>query len=166
MRFLHPPRTSGRSIVNSWGLVAPEYIGHKPPKPDDGWSYGFTRNPWDRVVSLWHLAHKTEPVVSLEEWIVGGMQPDPSSGRRFGPHICLPTAAWLGKADWIGRFETRGEDLIELADTLNRDVPVLHQNKSEHRSTPSYHEHYTDRARALVAEKYAIDVALYGYSFD
>lgn len=167
MRFVHPPRTGGSSVVRSWGLTKPEYRGHKPPAKGDGWRYGFTRNPWDRVVSLYHLAHRGKPNVAFADWVLGGMVADGSNGRRFESHVTLPTLHWLRDADWVGRFETRAVDLAELARRLRRKFPAKHENRSQHRGAAPYWEYYRDREDVVeyVRERYAQDVHVYGYEY-
>lgn len=165
LRFLHPPRTGGSSLVRSWGLGRPEYQSHHLAKPGDGWRYGFTRNPWDRVVSLFHLSwRESDPHPEFCEWILSGMDADSSFGERWHRDLTLPTWAWLKDADWIGRFECREEHLLELCSILDREVPTHHIAKS-HRRKP-YPEYYTDPAAIeAVRERYAVDVEEFGYEF-
>lgn len=164
-RFLHPPRTGGRSIADSWRLVPPEYRGHDGRHRDDGWRYGFTRNPWDRAVSLFHLLHRG-PVdeATFADWVVAGM---PDADRRLPPALRGPTTDWLEGADWIGRFETREEDAGELAAMLGREPPMLRANRSAHRRTASYAEFYEGRSDAVnrIASLFRADVDAFGYSF-
>ncbi len=163
-RFLHPPRTGGRSIVASWKLKPPEYRGHNGPTPGDGWRYGFVRNPWDRAVSLFHLLYRGRPDVTFPGWVAAGM---PDADRTLPDVLRAPMTAWLGEADWVGRFEIRGLDLEDLAARLDRPVPELHRNRSEHRERLDHVSYYEDRADVIgtVAERYREDVERFGYQF-
>ena len=171
-RFLHPPRTGGSSIVRGWNLAKPEYLGHKPPGDEDGWRYGTTRNPWDRAVSLFHLAHRGPPPIDgFAVWLFAGMHPHPESGRRFAPHVCAPTMDWLDGADFVVRFESRAEHLAELAGLLGRDPAAVlerHANASEHRERTDYRTYYDGHPDAveLVRELYRRDIEAFGYEFD
>jgi hypothetical protein len=146
------------------------------PKPEDEWRYGFTRSPWDRVVSLWCLAHPTDSERErspFRAWVLGGMGSPYRHGPKFA-HLSLPTLRWLEGADFVGRFETREEDLARLATLLGREVPVLPD--AEGRMVPAhiakardrapYPDYYDEVTRAWVAERYREDVEAFGYSFE
>lgn len=152
LRMLHPPRTGGSSIRVSWELKPPEYLGHDDPTPAD-FSYGFTRNPWDRAVSLYHLFAREE---SFADWVAAGM-----------PHhdvrpLTNPTVYWLADADWVGRFEHRSDDLMELCEILGREMPIRHVAASRRRPYPEY---YDDATAEAVASIYAADIDRFGYVF-
>lgn len=155
LRFLHPPRTAGRSLRYAWGLGPPEYRGHAPPADDDGWRYGFTRNPWDRVVSLWCLVR--DAAGPFRRWVQSGIL-----GPTDHLPIVSPCARWLAGADWVGRFERREEDIQELASILNRPLPTTHIGKSKREP---YWTYYDDETRLIVAERYAVDIEMWGYAF-
>jgi hypothetical protein len=171
LRFLHPPRTGGSSITVAWEINknSSEYWGHRVPhcpKPEEEWWYGFTRNPWDRVVSLYHLANPYGKAKqsSFSQWVLAGMDGTHQFGKRFAEQIALPTIRWLAEADWIGRFENRATDLALLSELLDRPFP------SEHiAATPvrlgNYMEYYNAEAALYVAERYAEDIEVFGYEF-
>lgn len=153
LRMLHPPRTSGSSIRVSWELRPPEYLGHDDPTPAR-FSYGFTRNPWDRAVSLYHLFAREE---SFTAWVAAGM-----------PHhdvrpLTNPTVYWLDGADWVGHFERRDDDLAELCSILGRPTPTKHIAASQKRRP--YPEYYDDETVQLVAALYEPDIHRFGYAF-
>lgn len=160
-RFLHVPRTGGTSLVAGWGLLKPEYFGHSVIYDTDSWTYGFTRNPFDRLVSLYH--HFQGPPLSFEEWISKGM-PSVQYPPDRASFLAHPASLWLQGASWVGRFESRAEDLEELAAVLGRAVPEVHVAESRDRGP--YQEYYTDRIRKAVSEIYAPDLDRWGYSFE
>ena len=84
---------------------------------------------------------------------------------RLGKHPWLehPATAWLGCADWIGRFETREQDLAEVAELLGREVPADHAGASQNRRL--YPEYYDDETRARVADHFRVDIETFGYPF-
>ena len=123
VRFFHPPRTGGTSIRESWRPDRHELRSHREPpavKPPGEFWYSCTRNPWDRVVSLWLLRHEsdwTREGEPFRDWLLGGMvnrfeprQETPEAWQR----LCQPTTAWNRDADFVIRFEHRTADLIEL----------------------------------------------------
>lgn len=154
-RFLHPPRTAGRSLRYAWGLRPPEYRGHAPPADDDGWRYGFARNPWDRVVSLWCLLR--DSVGPFRAWVRSGL-PGPTDRLP----VVAPCSTWLRDADWVGRFERFETDVVELASVLGRPAPTTHVGESVRERYPTY---YDDETREIVSERYAEDVERWGYEF-
>ena len=159
IRLLHPPRTGTTSIAkSSWRLGPPEYYGHALPLPGERFRYGFTRNPWDRVVSLYHLLHPNEGR-PFDDWVMEGM-PGPA---YEGIPIVSPTTVWLDGANFIGRFESRAYHLELLARLLGRPVPELHHGATERRP---YTEYYDDHTRQVVALRFAPDLERFGYRFD
>lgn len=172
LRFVHPPRTGGSSITRSWGInrrSGGEYHGHhfpEMPKPEWEFRYGFTRNPWDRVVSLYHLAtpeHQPVPK-DFQRWVLEGMDGDHTFGARWQEQVCQPTIKWLKGANFIGRFENRQRDLVELSSLLGREVPREHISASPKRLL-DYREYYDEKTRLWVAERYHEDVEEFGYAF-
>lgn len=180
-RFLHPPRTSGRSISQSWGLEEPEYQVHAPPSGAD-FIYGVCRNPWDRVVSLWCWMHegKSGWDMPFDRWVRNGMEPNFTTGSGF--KIIRPCSWWLHPlragvwkdrpdivaerglrdADFVIRYERREEDLETLARMLDRPFPARYVGKSDRLP---YREYYDEQTAALVGEAFAEDVEMYGYEF-
>lgn len=142
--------------------------------------YGVARNPWDRVVSLWHWDEEGKDGYTrdFEGWLRRGITTY-STGSGF--LVCRPCSWWLhplraGRkdrpdivaerglkdVDFVIRFENWDEDLQVLSDVLDRPVPDRHVGKSKRRP---YQEYYDDVTRDLVAEMYAEDIELYGYEF-
>jgi hypothetical protein len=170
IRFLHVPRTGGTTIKTAWRLREPEYRGHSLPD-GERFLYGFSRDPWDRVVSVYHLLHPNEPEegrVSFRDWLVG------DAGDRVPQHdgvpIHAPCATWLRGAQFVGRFEDR-RDVELLARMLGRPVPSQHhgarESQSGHRGHPRRHYsgYYDERSERLVRELFAEDIERYGYTF-
>lgn len=154
LRFLHPPRTGGRSLARAWDLSPPEYLGHAPPTSAD-FRYGLCRNPWDRAVSLWCLIR--DSAGPFRNWVLDGLPSPPD----YVP-IATPCAYWLRTADWVGRFERWTEDVAELARILDRPVPALHVGQSVRRPYPEY---YDDETRRIIEVVYAEDIELWDYRF-
>lgn len=150
-----------------WRLKPPEYRSHSPPAPDDGWRYGFVRNPWDRALSLYWLSWlPSKPHGTLDEWILEGMPGRHTHGHHWD-WLRGPCANWLRDADWVGRFERRSEDALELSALLGRPAPGVNVSRTRQRiARDRYQEAYSSQAAIdRVGEVYAEDVELYGYSF-
>ena len=157
----------------------------------DYFTFIFVRNPWAKMVSQYHWngpgATKTYnngspgPVypkkvrgnsareeISFEEYITVYFQEDYrlSAGQ---PATQLP---WISDKegnlldiDFIGRVENMQEDFNYVCDKIG--IPrekLAHKHKTHHRSKP-YWEYYTDKSRAVVAEKFKKDTEFFGYEF-
>ena len=160
------------------------------PQAADYWTFGFVRNPWARMVSWYSMidqwSHRWGPASGkpqdgrhkgmrngndmwraaaayrdFEEFVLRGTDELPRVGR---PQISYLRAPKIGKeADFIGRTESFGEDLQTIQRHLGVEpTPVPHRNKSSH---GTYHDYYSDAARTKIAEVYAEDIDLFGYTF-
>lgn len=158
LRFLHPPRTGGTSIHKSWKIGPPEYRGHALPADGESFRYGFTRNPWDRVVSLYHILNPREET-PFRTWVIEGMR----CPAYEGIPIVSPTITWLRGAHFIGRFENRDHDCAYLAQMLGRSFPGEHRNKTDRRQ---YQIYYDDTTRHIIEVLYHEDIIFFDYKFE
>jgi len=160
LRCIHVPRTGGTSLFREWGLKAPEYHGHALPY-GESFRYGFTRNPFDRAVSLYEIIHPKEETgrIKFKDWVMQGM-PGPA---YEGVPICSPSTVWLDGAQFIGRFEHRERDGALLAAMLGRKPPTLHINQSQRLS---YQTYYDEETIAVVRWRFRDDFLRFGYGFD
>jgi hypothetical protein len=143
------------------GVVSREYL-------DRAFKFGFVRNPWSRVVSLWSYLTKAgipRKDIGFEEFLemVAAGVPPVGPYNRKGLSQTRPVSEWLqeGSTDFVGRVE-RPEDFEVLRDHLGlqKSFPVL--NVSSH---GEYRRYYTPRTRKIVAELYSEDVRRFRYSF-
>ena len=136
--------------------VYPEVYENK----SDYFKFGFTRNPWDRLVSAWKYAFEAGRIKKYGK-------------VSFYKFIKEHTNAWLGVemntlafcdgCDFIGKFENLQEDFDTVCDKIKiPKVKLPHSNKSKHKH---YTEYYDDEIREIVAEKYAKDIEYFGYEF-
>src|SRR5262249_747531 len=134
-------------------------------------SFGFVRNPWDRMVSVYRRTdpHLLEHARSLGVEL-GGLPFDEFLARtaqithahladqaRF---VCAADGRVL--ADFVGRFETLADDFRTVCQRLAIDAPLPRLNTSQH---DGYRTYYDERSRALVAQRYRRDIELFGYVF-
>jgi hypothetical protein len=160
------------------------------PQVADYWMFGFVRNPWARMVSWysmisqWDRRHgpasgKPQDVKhgsmrdGNEMWRAAAAYADFSEfvmrGTEELPRVGTPQISYLRaprhdrQVDFIGRTESFAEDLqrVQVQLGLEPSVPV-HKNKSRH---GTYHDYFTDETRQRIAEVYAEDVELFGYSY-
>ena len=203
--FIHIPKSGGTSIKR--GLVGYDLDKRWQPDPGDiqhlyshltarqvqarleaqagvdpaaYFRFTFVRNPWDRLVSVFHYLEAGGGGQVRELPRVAALKPYRGDFRRFVveglvrlqedvPHL-RPQYLWShegldGPLDFIGRFERLEADYREIAGRLGLDAvtPLPHLRRSAHRP---YTEYYDAESIAIAGQVYARDVALFGYCFE
>lgn len=104
---------------------------------------GVTRNPYERVVSLYMLSLE---YVGLDKWI--------------DKHKPIMQTEMFEKCDYLIRFENWEQELLDL------EVEVIDKSEVE-KSIEMYDWKgwYTLNTRSHVAELYHNDIITYGYSY-
>jgi hypothetical protein len=130
--------------------------------------FGFVRNPWDRVVSLYERREALEFRAQMTfDQFVDWIQYSSSTCIHSSPHryqldwFVDPNGKVL--ADFIGRFERLEQDWAFVARKLglNEKLPHSRANpRSRH-----YTDYYTERTRQVVGEKFRVDIETFGYQF-
>ena len=132
----------------------------------------FSRNPYDRAVSLYFFLVKKEWYPSdlsfLDFWRTVTSQDLPSVGahKLVGPGIANPQVHWIRdvKVDFVGRFESIALDFADLSERLGLgriEIPWVNATKHEHWST-----YYCDESKSLIERFYAPDFERFDYSTD
>lgn len=193
--FVHIQKTGGTSITALFGLPAelPEKHFSAPELRDlygnGPWESYFTfsvvRNPWDRLVSWWAMidAHRAEwqrgaqlnafqtyvleRATTFEEFLVhcGDEVRDGDGAKSINRNQLdyLVDENGTLMVDSVCRFERLAEDFQEVRNRtgITGTLPII--NASRRRD---YRHYYTEETRALVAERYARDIAFFGFQFD
>ena len=123
------------------------------------------RNPWDRVVSLYHHYFKHRKKQSR---FINGF---PDFVRKmlnddlidFDSDFKRPSHHWAKNADIVVRLEEYDSGVMEVFDYIGRDVKVRHENVSKSRR--DYHSYFDGELVSMVGEYYIEDVDNYGYSY-
>ena len=130
--------------------------------------FGFVRNPWDRVVSLYE---RTEPLqmkdkMSFDQF-VDWIQYSSSTCIHSSPHRYqldwFVDASGNMLTDFIGKFERLETDWAFVAQKLGIAEPLPHKRanpRSRH-----YTEYYNNRRREIIAKKFKVDIDNFGYEF-
>jgi hypothetical protein len=138
------------------------------------YKFAFVRNPWDWQVSMYHFIlsepnHSRQQLVkslgSFErylEWVIATSHPFPKGATKLQREAITDCAGNL-LVDFVGRYETLAQDFYHVCRTLNITTQLPHVNKSAH---CDYRDYYTERTRQMVAEHFAGDIDLFGYSFE
>jgi hypothetical protein len=122
----------------------------------------FTRNPWDRVISLYYFKHRTEPRPSLTEFLESNF---PLKLQQKGYE--LYTIDGEIAVDKVCRYENLERDLDDVCARLGLPVPLElpHAKSSFREDRRPYRELYSDRDAELVRAMFADEIALMGYEF-
>lgn len=129
---------------------------------DRSFRFCIERNPWDRVVSLYHWQHRTEPKPSFSEFVHSDA---PLILKRRG--LDLYTIDGRSVVDRVCRFECLADDLEGVRTHLGIPEPLaLPQAKSRFRKErQGYREAYGAAERDRVASLFADEIRLAGYEF-
>jgi hypothetical protein len=130
--------------------------------------FGFVRNPWDRVVSLYERteALQLRDKMNFEEF-VDWIQYSSSTCVHSSPHryqldwFVDPNGNVL--ADFIGKFEHLDEDWAFVAQNLGIAEMLPHRRANPR--ARHYTEYYTPRTRDIIANKFKVDIDRFGYEF-
>ena len=120
--------------------------------------FTFTRNPWARQVSgyYWQDWPRKEGLTFAEYCRRKTMMYQYNCLRYHTPSPI--------HFDFVGRMENIQTDFDALCDKLGlQRMTIPHVNTTEH---GDYREYYDDESREIIAEKYARDIEIFGYTFD
>jgi hypothetical protein len=148
--------------------------------------FAFVRNPWDRMVSWWSMIVRNAQNASEGRQTLNGFQrfivsraatfeefllncdeeyPDRDGSKWIFRNQIDYIADGEGQllVDYVGRFERLKEDFALIAGRLNlTQISIPHLNRSPRLAYTNY---YTNALAKLVGERYARDVAAFGYRF-
>ncbi len=122
------------------------------------YKFAFDRNPWDRQVS-WYL-YKTKGKrwrPSFERF----MRSRTAFVRNYELYAIDGTVA----VDFVGRFETLSEDLASVMKSVGVETELA-LPKTNVSASGDYRSYYTPELRDRVAEWYAPEIKLLGYTFE
>ena len=127
----------------------------------DYFKFTFVRNPWDRVVSLWNQpAFRSINRLSGKSLKFFLEKYEPKSHEHGTTcHDYLN----YGQMDFVGRFETRLQDLKYIFQNYDLIIdPGIHLKKTDH---GPYQIYYDNQTRDLVSKKYRKDIEKFSYQF-
>lgn len=133
----------------------------------DYFSFGFVRNPWDRMISI-RSFHKNRPHDTFyhvsNNGTVGEFL-DALQERGFRQQIDYLSDPETKEliVSRVGRFERLAEDFNEICASLGLAAQLPHKNASKH---DDYRRYYSDKDRETVQRICDRDIAAFGYRFD
>lgn len=164
--FVHINKTGGTSIkhamkpvlseidINNLGkgkhVSAKELRERFPEEWESYFTFGFTRNPWDRTVSKYFFWKQFNKVpATFEEFIKGG---EFKSWTLCGM-LCAPANEVI--VDFVGKFENLSSDFEKVCSIIGIDASLPHINGSKH---SNYADYYDPETWQIVQDHYVNDV--------
>jgi hypothetical protein len=141
--------------IPAWRIKA--YVG------DEIWNsyykFTFERNPWDKQVS-WYF-YKTKSKTHRPSFESFMTNKEKASVENYSLYTIDGDIA----VDFLGRYETLGEDLAKVLKEIGieGDTPLPRLNV--YGSGGDYRKLYTDKTRKIVEDWYAPEIERFGYTF-
>lgn len=191
--FIHVPKAAGQSLSARLGGVTRTLPGHAPlwwvdPKVrHDRFSFGFVRNPWDRLVSLYAF-QSTKKVkngespeyqqhirdIGFRRWLLEDrmfMPQDQSwMSTDLPPMQQRSQMWWVDGCDFIGTVERLEEDFGSILPMLHLrrrwwqlftpELKLRHCNRSVR---SAYRDYYDNETAAFVARHFASEIDRFEY---
>ena len=164
--FIHINRTGGSSIETVFNK---ELSNHERPnkiikkiglkKWNSYFKFTFVRNPWDRIVSIYHHRKQNRKIINqkFQKWIYS-IDEFPTINQIW----------WIkhdGKIDmdFIGKFENLEIDFKKVCRKIKAKFNLPHTNASKHIHYSSYYDLDSKKFVAKVCEE---EIELFKYKFD
>jgi hypothetical protein len=148
------------------------------PRWSEYFKFSITRNPWDRVVSLFTWRTRNDP--DLKPGAATPGRGDRACDlreirRRFTEYV---RGEWETNdafyiidnelcVDFVIRYEQLAGDVLEVCRRVG--IPAIELPRLKAGFRPGqyrYVDYYDDTTRAIVAERHSNDLRLFGYRFD
>lgn len=159
--FVHVFRTGGSSIERSFGGNNVSNM-HRALETVPNWrnyfSFGFVRNPWDRLVSSYMYAKSRKKLKKpfneyVQQFMVGSLR----TSKKHAQYNMVKNCSF------IGRYEHLQEDYDTVCELIGMPRKTLpHLWKTKH---TSYKTHFTDSQISDIAEVFSGDIEKFGFTF-
>ena len=185
--FIHIPKTGGQSVhytlpggehknKHFTAVELRDIIG--PDQFAQYFSFATIRNPFDRMVSLFHFRRQDYVAPSVDDGVFAQWINDiysPEADRERLIHRLNEHRYWhCNQLNWVRdengdilvdrllRFEHLEREWASIAGDINFSSSLPHANRSRRR----HYSHYYDReSKELVAQHYAEDIEHFGFTF-
>jgi len=142
----------------------------------DYFVFGFVRNPWERILSLYRYMTERRPrpeidsVVSFSDFVQQAAEGVPWIRGLHSMRTQLDyfrTGDSRGvHADFVGHFEYLHQDFASVAKRIGATLgPLPHLNSSTN-STLNYQREYRDSSIETIGTLFHEDIEVFGYEFE
>ena len=174
--YIHIPKNAGTSIIR-WMEAHGDVIKHKSEHytaqtmellyPESETTFTVVRNPWDRVVSMYHFVQAHLALleerygiangnISFETYCIHGIHSD---ALAYWYRPTTHQVDWLnGNIDHVFKYE----NLDEVRTIYNSRVPLPRLNTTTH---DDYRSYYTNSTRNIIGDLFEDDVKRFNYDF-
>lgn len=138
---------------------------------DSYYKFGFVRNPWDRVVSL-YLRNKREHIRASMQFNEFVERIEYSSATCYHPVPHRNQLDWFVNpdgevmVDFIGRFERISEDWATVSRHLGLESSKLPHKNKKTGGEKHYTEWYTPHTIDCIRRKFSVDIDYFEYDFE
>lgn len=185
--FIHLPKCAGISVSKAlFGNLAGGHTRLEmhlnifdPENILNYFKFTIVRNPWDRLVSAYHFLEKGGFEPQDKKWFENNLRKYKDfdhfirdwlsedniwTWRHFRPQYSyFLDDNQKVPLDFIGYIENIDSDFELICNKLGIENRLKKLNKSSHKD---YTEYYTEETKQLVADVYADDIHILGYTFD
>lgn len=135
----------------------------------DYFKFGFVRNPWDRVVSLYN---RQEGIMMSSKMSFEGFV----DWINYSSDTCIHPSQHKNQLDWfldenkqvavdfIGKFENLDADWEEICKRINVNIKLEHHNINM-KNKKHYTDYYNKKTINTIAEKFKVDIDYFSYEF-
>lgn len=138
--------------------------------------FAFVRNPWDLQVSSFHHIRRERPQYlgghdNFADFLRWKLDPERPYQYHVDTSIELQSDYLIDLhgqviVDFIGRYERLEDDFAEACRRIGIPTPALPHRRQATDRGRDYRSYYDEATAALVAERFAPDIALLDYRFD
>ena len=161
--FVHVPKTAGQSIRAALRGTGKQYKNtHSKPDKTDVFTFGFVRNPWERMVSLYFWLTESIGPASL---VTDGFKQSLLNDRLIirGNKSSSDAMEWLHCCDYVGRFESLQKDFDYICSIIGVEKRLLIRiNASRHNG---YTEYFDDEMIEYVSRTHRKTIDTFGYKY-
>ena len=173
-----------RDLQIEWVEDRQDTIGTALSRYGDYYKFSFVRNPWARALSCYNskinqptmdkkarilaLYKGLHERMSFEDfcvWLNTAEGSDEIADRHWlSQHYFLYDSEGRQICDFVGRLENLSRDFVNLAQKLDLPFERL-GNTGRITHGANYREFYTEGSKALIENRYARDIDLFGYEY-
>ncbi len=178
---------NGEALGTKWTEKPGAFMEARKNHPDY-FTFGFVRNPWSRALSCYNSKINNavlgkqarimsfykglSPKMSFEdfvEWLCGAEGRDDIADRHWiSQYLYMAGDDGQLSCDFVGKYENLEADwetICEKAGIPHTALPHKGWNSTAKSGLTDYRDHYTDKTRDLIAQRYAKDIEVFGYEF-